>query len=152
MKIQFTLIALVALVGGVAAQPVSNPNPFAKPAVGPSPTQQSPLSGGNQPTQHPFPVSQGTNLPPPGYSPTPPSSLTEETEEVPAVRIGRVNGKDIYRGTETYLFMPKDKNVKVTRKPVKQGSQSNVVAADPNLNTQNRGNLPSMVGRPAPRN
>lgn len=156
MKKKFTLIALVAIAGCAAAQTASNPNPFAKPAVAspsiPQPTPQASPVVNNQGAPQPFPVYQGVNTPQSGYVAPQPPNVVEETEEVPAVRIGKVNGKEVYRGSDTYIFQQKDKNVKVTRKPVKPSVPSGMPQGDLNSSSPNRGNLPSMVGRPAPRN
>lgn len=156
MKKVITAIAL--LTGAITSHAqATNPNPFARPV--PSPVAQ-PLPGGlgpnpdqPRPPGAAFPsqanVSPGNSY---AHSQSQSPAVVEETEEIPAVRIGKVNGKDIYRGAETYLFQKQDKNTKVTRKPIKQMAGAPVATTDPNGNVQNRGNLPSMVGRPAPRN
>lgn len=69
-------------------------------------------------------------------------------EDVPSIRVGKVNGEYIYRGTNTYLFEETGLR-KIVRKPVA------VVVAGPAAGPSRAGapptpNLPSSVGRPAP--
>lgn len=130
-----TQLLIVALMGISLAQaqtpaangsaPVAVANPFAKPSAAvPSPSPSNPVPGNPQlPAATP-------NVSTPMAPPLPPSAMTlpplvlpapeVAPEEVSVVRIGKVNGQYIYRGTGTYLFEAAKEKLK--RKPVVQAS------------------------------
>lgn len=93
-----------------------------------------------------------------GYQPTPYQPFEEGIEEVPAVKLGVVNGKAIYRGDSVYLIEKEDPTTAVVRKAKRKSAgetQASPGVANgtdqPGLNPGARPALPSTVGAPAPR-
>lgn len=152
-KVLFSL--LLAAVGTVAA--AQGPNPFARPSA--QPTAAAPAAGPGTPGVSPemvppavMPGMPGIPAMPgvPGMAGQPGMGPETVEEEVQASRIGKVNGHHIYRGQSTYVFEP-TKNRKVVRRISAQALP--VVPAVPGSpSANNTSQLPSMVGRPAPRN
>lgn len=113
---------------------------------------QPPYNGG---TSMPSGMSQGMNQ---GYQPSPGQPFEDGIEEVPAVKLGVVNGKAIYRGDSVYLIEKEDPTTAVVRKAKRksasapQASTGGATGADqPGLNPGAQAGLPSTVGSPAPR-
>ena len=129
---QLLIVALMGMSQAHAQAPAANgsppvavANPFAKPSAAVSPPSPSNPVPGNPQLPAVMP-----NVSTPMAPPLPPSAITlpplvppapeVAPEEVSVVRIGKVNGQYIYRGTGTYLFeMAKEK---LQRKPVVQAS------------------------------
>lgn len=138
-----TLSAALALtaVSGLASAQANNP--FSRPAP-PAPVVVAPA-----------PVQEPQALPPP---PLPVVEDPTIREEVQASRIGVVNGIRIYRGSDTYVF-EKVEDKKLVRIPATQSSTaSDMPSAAPAPAPRPRAstattpkNLPSMVGKPAPK-
>lgn len=166
-------LALTAFIGVAHSQ--TAPNPFARPTQGAAPGQlnvhggavnsglpQLPNGGVPSSVIQPLPANGAMPGVLPGQPamvqpgmPGAPAAMTGPEvveEEVSVVRVGKVNGQYLYRGTGTYLFEPTSKK-KVVRKPsVQQGSAAAALPAIPvpGASAQPAANFPSMVGRPAP--
>ncbi len=140
--ISLTTLAALATSSLVAAQSAA-PNPFARPTA--APTAPAPATPGALPA-----------IPPPGLAPAGApllggpgvelSDVAEPAEEVPATRIGTVNGQVIYRGNGTYLFEKAGKTP-VARKPV--ASTTPIPGTLPLTMPSPTTGLPSLVGRPS---
>ena len=169
------LVPLALAVSALASFAQSTaPNPFKPPSAGPS-TAPAPLL---PPATLPHGTAQGVPLPPPvptnvgpngmpvavgvsngavpalplpdgSIAPTPPE---KDVEEFSAVRVGKVNGKNIYRGDQGGYHFEADSKKKPERKVVKSTHQRPLLPAPAGAtpNGQARPDLPSMVGKPAP--
>ncbi len=160
-----TILALSLAACGAAFAQSAGQNPFARPTSQPAPA--SPVNGAAAgapavpPNNMPYPVMQ----PMPGVMPGQPAIMQPGQmapsgpevveEEVSVVRVGKVNGQYLYRGTGAYLFEPTNKK-KVVRKPtVAQSGAAGLPAAMPAIPVPGAAAqpvpaLPNMVGRPAP--
>ncbi|MNR71670.1 hypothetical protein D3C71_23010 [compost metagenome] len=139
-------VSLLALSGLAHAQ---NANPFSPPAP--------------PPIVAPPPV---VDAPAPAAAPAPPPAPVDNStrEEVQGSRIGTINGVRIYRGSNTYVFEDAKEN-KLTRVPARASASSDggapgisapapaasAPAATASRNPPPPKNLPSMVGKPAPK-
>lgn len=162
------IISVLVLANTAIAQTA---NPF-KPAPA-APAQPAAPGGAGVPSNQSVPGNQSNpGMPPavpfpggapnigpngmPMYNGAPAPGPEIVEEEVQATKIGKVNGLDIYRGTNTYVFDKPNPNRKVVRRPVTgqtagAASQSPLAAGAQGV-AQGANALPSMVGRPAPTN
>ncbi len=160
-----TILALSLAVCSAAFAQSAGQNPFARPTSQPTTTSPAngaaagvpaiPVNGLPSPVMQPMPgvmPGQPAIMQPGQMAPSGPEVIEEE---VSVVRVGKVNGQYLYRGTGAYLFEPTNKK-KVVRKPtVQQAGAAGLPIAMPAIPVpgaaaQPAPALPNMVGRPAP--
>ena len=158
MNLKFLVAAILASASAMAQAAT---NPF-KPPASPATARQSPSPAAPQGLPTPGHFNPGNpNVPPPppvmahqGPTglPDAPAPVPEETvEEFHAVRVGTVNGKTVYRGEHGGYLFEAPKKGSEARRVVKVSAMRPAVGASQPAATQSRPDLPSMVGKPAPR-
>lgn len=124
-------LVLATLAGSLTAALAQQPNPFARPGPPAIPP--------------PVTASPAAVVPPPPEEPKP----IVLTEEIPSVRLGRVGGEYLYRGTvaQTYVFTEAEPAInRVAMTPALEAARAEEAARE----AAKKPNLPSVVGGPTP--